>query len=53
MPSKVFTDLMMDFIEGLPKSGEKNAIKVVVHMLTIYAHFVGLSHPYTTAQVAQ
>lgn len=52
MPFRVIIDLTMDFIVGLPKSEGKNAIMVVVDRLTKYAHFVGLSHPYTAAGVA-
>nr|XP_051214860.1 uncharacterized protein LOC127332582 [Lolium perenne] len=37
MPSQVWADISMDFIEGLPK----------------YAHFIALGHPYTAASVAR
>lgn len=43
----------MDFISGLPKATGKDSILVVIDRLTIYAHFLALSLPYTAAQVAQ
>lgn len=48
-----FKEISMDFIEGLPRFEAKDLIFVIVDRLTKYAHFVGLSHPYTAAQVAR
>ena len=36
----------MDFITGLPESKGKSVIMVVVDILTKYAHFCALSHPF-------
>lgn len=43
----------MDFMEGLPLSGNANAILVVVNKYSKFAQFVPLRHPFTTATVAK
>lgn len=53
IPKHKWAELSMDFIEGLPKSRGKDVILVVVDRLTKYAHFIPLSHPFTTPQVAK
>ena len=52
IPEKVWSDISMDFIEGLPKSHGKTTIFAVVDRLTKHAHFMSLSHPYTAKDVA-
>ena len=52
-PEGVFTDLTMDFIEGLPKSQGHTAVFVVVDRLTKYGHFLLLPHPYSAKTVAK
>jgi hypothetical protein len=43
----------MDFIVGLPKSGNKSFIMVIVDCLSKYAHLYSLQHPFTTSTMAQ
>ncbi|KAL5731844.1 hypothetical protein ACHQM5_004534 [Ranunculus cassubicifolius] len=52
-PDKPWTDISMDFIEGLPSSGNKNTILVIVDRFSKYSHFVALKHPFTASTVAQ
>jgi hypothetical protein len=53
VPSKVWADISMDFIEGLSKVGGKSVILTVVDRFSKYAHFIALGHPYTAASVAR
>ena len=43
----------MDFVEGLARSNHANSILVVVDSFTKYDHFLRLSHPFTSADVAK
>jgi len=43
----------MDFIVGLPKSGNKSVIMVVFYHLSKYAQFCALQHPFTASTMAQ
>ncbi|GKC79313.1 ty3-gypsy retrotransposon protein, partial [Tanacetum coccineum] len=49
----IWSEISMDFIEGLPKSQGKSVIMVVVDRLRKYAYFIPLQHPFNAQQVAQ
>jgi hypothetical protein len=49
----VCTGISMDFIVGLPNSGNKSVIMVVVDRLSRYACFCALQHPFKTSMVTQ
>lgn len=53
IPTEVWKDISLDFIEELQKSWGKQVIFVVVDRLSKFAHFIAPSHLYTAADVAQ
>jgi hypothetical protein len=53
IPPAIWRDISMDFIVGLPKSGNKFVNMVVLDRLSKYAHLFSLQHPFTTSNVAQ
>jgi hypothetical protein len=48
VPSTVWVDIRIDFIEGLPKVNGHLVILTVVDRFSKSAHFLLLGHPYTT-----
>ena len=53
IPTKIWQDISMDFIDSLPVSQGKSTILVVVDRLSKYAHFIPVTHPYTAKSIAQ
>ena len=52
IPTRPWSSISMDFIEGLPKSNQYSVIMVVVDRFTKYAHFIPVSHPYNVTKIA-
>jgi hypothetical protein len=44
IPTRIWTDISKDFIEGLPSSNGYSVIMVAVDRLIKYAHFMALKH---------
>jgi hypothetical protein len=53
LPPTAWMNISMDFIVGLPKSGNKSVIMVVMDRLPKYAHLCALQHSFTTSTLAQ
>lgn len=53
IPEQIWVDISTDFMNGLPRSHDKDSIMVVVDRMSKYAHFVPLSHPYSSKDVAK
>lgn len=53
LPTQIWSDILTDFIERFLKVKGKTVLLVVVDRFSKYAHFIPLTHPYTTVTVAQ
>lgn len=53
VPSEVWSDISMDFVEGFPRAGGKTVVLTMVDRFSKYAHFIAIRHPYTASSVAR
>ena len=53
VPTMVWADIGLDFIEALPRVNGKSVILSVVDRFSKYCHFIALGHPYTVETVTQ
>ena len=52
IPVRPWLDISINFVEGLPKSQQKDVILVVVDRFSKYVHFIPLAYPYISSRVA-
>jgi hypothetical protein len=53
VPTQVWSDIAMDFIEEFPMIGGKSVVLTMVDKILKFAHFIPLSHPYSASSVAK
>lgn len=53
VPTRMWCDVLMDFIEGLSPSNWHTSIMVVVDRLSKYGYFVALKHPFMATTIAK
>jgi transposase InsO family protein len=53
IPRGTWQDVIMDFMEGLPRSEGRDTVMVIVDRFTKYEHFIALAHPFMAQDVAK
>lgn len=53
IPGRIWEEISMDFIDGLPNSKGNTSIWVIVDRLSKFPHFIPLTHPSTAQKLAK
>lgn len=53
VPTQIWEDISLDFVEGLPRFNDKNSILVVIDRFTKVGHFLPVAHPFSATNIAQ
>jgi hypothetical protein len=53
IPTIVWVDISIDFVEALPCVNGKSMILSIVDYFSKYCHFIALGHPYNVGSMAQ
>jgi hypothetical protein len=53
VPSQVWGDILMDFIEGFSKVSGKSVVLTVIDRFSKFVHFITLDHPNSAASMAK
>jgi hypothetical protein len=53
VPSTVWTDVAMEFVEGFPHVHGKSVVLIVIDRFSKCAHYITLGHPYMVTSVAR
>ena len=53
VPSCIWADISLDFIEAVPKVHGKSVLLTVVERFSKFAHFIPLGHPYMASLVTR
>jgi hypothetical protein len=53
VPTMIWADISMDFVERFPKVNGKSVVLTVVDRFSKFAHFIPMGHPYSATSVAR
>ena len=53
VPARAWEMVTMDFISGLPVSGNFDCIMVVIDKFSKYGHFIPLRHPFSAHKIVE